>query len=64
MKILDEIKKVSRIVPDTELKKLQIEEELLLCLVTNSNVEIDIKKQAFKRIEVINKEQLKILGHS
>lgn len=52
----------SKQITDNELDRLTTEEMLLTKLVRCNKVTLEVKTEAFKRIEVINRKQLQILG--
>lgn len=46
------------------IDRLRMEEEMLYMLVKNPDVPLAIKKEAFCRIELINKKQSQMFGHA
>ena len=59
---IKQIHETSKLVSNFLLQRLQVEEQLLTMLVTNPVITLKVKTEAFERINVINKQQLSILG--
>ncbi len=59
---LSQIRTTAKIVTDSELTALRLEEELLLNFIQKSGERLATKTKAFERINEINKRQTEIIG--
>jgi hypothetical protein len=60
---IEAIYHLSKLLGETELEQVSIEETLLLQLVKRPRIALAIKHEAFLRLTEINRLQLGILGH-
>ena len=63
MNLLEECKKIAKLVCDSELEQLRMEEELLINLVRAKKItNLKLKTKAFERMNEINKRQMSLVG--